>query len=132
VEDPITNAEVVRRGYQAFNGADLDTIDSLWADDVTWTTPGESTVAGTARGKVAVIAQYGRYGDETDGTFRVDLKGVFEGDDGRVISLHHSSGAREDRRLDTDCCIVFVVEDGRIKSGTEHFFDLYEWDRFWG
>lgn len=127
----MTNAEVVRRGYQAFNEADLETIDKLWADDVTWTTPGESTVAGTARGKEAVIAQYGRYGGETDGTFKADLISVFEGDDGQVVGLHHNSGSRQGRDLDTDCCIVIEVEGGQIKSGTEYFFDLNNWDRFW-
>lgn len=29
----MTNAEVVRRGYQAFDEADLDTINRLWRDD---------------------------------------------------------------------------------------------------
>ena len=68
MSDTMTNADLVRRGHQAFNEADIDTIMRLWRDDVTWTTPGESTVAGTARGKEAVIAQYGRYGrrDERD------------------------------------------------------------------
>lgn len=105
--------------------------ERLWSDDATWTTPGESTVNGTARGKKAVIAQYSRYGGETDGTFRADLNAVFESDDGQVIGPHHNSGARDGRQLDTDCWIVFEIEDGRIKSGTEHFFDLYGWDRFW-
>ena len=88
-------------------------------------------MAGTARGKDAVIARYGRYGGETWGTFKADLKSVFEGDDGRVIGLHHNSGSREGRQLDTDCCIVFEVADGRLKSGTEYFFDLKKWDTFW-
>jgi ketosteroid isomerase-like protein len=101
------------------------------AHDVTWTTPGESTVAGTARGRDAVLAQFGRYGGETDGTFKADLAAVFEGDDGRVIGLHHNSATRAGRELDTDCCIVFEVENGKIASGTEHFFDLYNWDKFW-
>ncbi|HEX5614974.1 MAG TPA: nuclear transport factor 2 family protein [Acidimicrobiia bacterium] len=129
--ETMTNADIVRRGYQAFNEADLETIDRLWADDVTWTTPGESTVAGTARGKDAVLAQYGRYGGETGGTFRADLIEVFEGDDGRVIGLHHNSATRGSRTLDTDCCLVVEVRDGKIASGTEHFFDLHNWDQFW-
>ena len=127
----MTNADVVRRGYQAFNEADLETIDRLWADDVTWTTPGQSTVAGTARGKDAVLAQYGRYGGETNGTFQAQLRTVFEGDDGRVVGLHRNVAERNGKQLDTDCCIVFEVEDGRIKAGTEHFFDLHNWDQFW-
>ncbi len=129
--ETMTNTEIVRRGYQAFNEADIETINRLWADDVTWTTPGESTVAGTARGKDAVLAQYGRYGGETNGTFKADLKAVFEGDDGRVIGLHHNSATRAGRQLDTDCCIVFEIKNGKIASGTEHFLDLYNWDKFW-
>lgn len=127
----MTNADVVRRGYQAFNEADIDTINRLWRDDVTWTTPGESTVAGTARGKGAVLAQYGRYGGETNGTFQAQLHNVFEAEDGRVVGLHRNVGERAGKQLDTMCCIVFEVEDGMVKSGTEHFFDLHNWDQFW-
>jgi ketosteroid isomerase-like protein len=127
----MTNTDVVRRGYQAFNEADIDTINRLWRADVTWTTPGESTVAGTARGKDAVLAQYGRYGGETAGTFQAQLHDVFEAEDGRVVGLHRNVGERDGKQLDTMCCIVFEIEDGQIKSGIEHFFDLYNWDQFW-
>lgn len=129
--DSMSHTEVVRRGYQAFNDADVQALDVILADDVTWTTPGESTVAGTARGKAAVLTQFGRYGGETDGTFKADLLEVFEGDDGRVIGLHRNTGARNGRSLDTQCCIVFDVRDGQVVSGTETFFDLYNWDQFW-
>jgi uncharacterized protein len=131
MHDTSTNADVVRQGYQAFNEADLETIIRLCSANVTWTTPGESTVAGTARGRGAVIAQYGRYSGETQGTFRADLTAIFESDDGRVVGLHHNSGDREGRRLETDCCIVFELQDGQITSGTEYFFDLRNWERFW-
>ena len=127
----ITNADVVRRGYQAFNEADIDTLDRLFRDDVTWTTPGQSTVAGTARGKGAVFTQFGRYGGETNGTLRAELQAVFEAVDGRVVGLHRNIGERDGKRLDTTCCIVFELEDGRVTSGTEHFFDLHAWDDFW-
>jgi ketosteroid isomerase-like protein len=127
----MTNTEVVRRAYQAFNEADLDTMTALMAEGATWTTPGESSAAGVARGRDAVFAQFGRYGGETNGTFRADLQTMFDGEDGRVIGLHHNSGTRDGRQLDTDCCIVFEVEDGRVTSGTEHFFDLHNWDQFW-
>lgn len=127
----MTSADVVQRGYQAFNEADVDTMNRLLKDDVTWTTPGESTVAGTARGKEAVLAQFGRYGGETNGTFQAQLHAAFESEDGRVVGLHRNVAERDGKKLDTMCCIVFEVEDGEIKSGTEHFFDLYNWDQFW-
>jgi len=127
----INNADVVRRGYQAFNEADIATLDRLFADNSTWTTPGESTVAGTARGKQAVFTQFGRYGGETAGTFQAQLHTVFEADDGRVVGLHRNVGKRDGNALDTMCCIMFEVSDGQIQSGTEYFFDLHNWDKFW-
>ncbi len=72
-----------------------------------------------------------RYGGETEGTFRAILDTVFESADGRVVGLHHNVGQRNGRQLDTNCCIVFEVRDGRIASGTEHFLDLRNWDDFW-
>ena len=122
---------MVRRGYQAFNEADLETLSTLFDEAATWTTPGQSSAAGVARGRDAVFAQFGRYGGETNGTFAADLAAVFEGDDGRVIGLHHNRGARNGKQLDTDCCIVFEVEACRIISGVELFHDLHNWDEFW-
>jgi ketosteroid isomerase-like protein len=68
---------------------------------------------------------------ETGGTFKATLRDVFESEGGRVIGVHHNSAERSGKQLDTDCCIVFEVRDGRIVSGREHFYDLYNWDRFW-
>lgn len=78
-----------------------------------------------------MFAQFGRYGGETDGTFRAELSTVFEADVGRVVGLHHNVGQRNGKQLDTDCCIAFEVEAGQIKSGIEHFHDLHNWDQFW-
>ena len=43
------NAETVRRGYDAFNKADMKTLNELFDDNVSWHTPGRSSVAATAR-----------------------------------------------------------------------------------
>jgi len=129
---PLTkNARIVERGYKAFNEADLGTLAEVIDENASWTTPGKSPAAGKRIGRDAVFAQFGRYGGETGGTFRAELRFVAEDDDGRVIGFHHNSGERNGKRLDTDCCIVFEVADGRITSGTEHFFDLHNWDEFW-
>jgi len=59
------------------------------------------------------------------------LQNVFESEDGRVVGVHHNSAERDGKHLDTGCCIVFELDNGRILSGREHFFDLYNWDEFW-
>jgi ketosteroid isomerase-like protein len=56
---------------------------------------------------------------------------AFTSEDGKVIGLHHNSGERNGRKLDTGCCIVFEIANGRMISGREHFFSLDNWDEFW-
>lgn len=125
------NAEIVRRAYEAFNTADLATLTELMDERMTWHTPGRSPLAGDTRNRDETFAQYGRYGEGTEGTFRAEFRTAAGTDDGRVIAMHHNTGERNGRTLDVDCCIVFEVENGRVVSGREHFFDLYAWDAFW-
>ena len=125
------NAEIVRRGYQAFNTADIEALMRIFDAGSSWHTPGRSSVAGDRVGRDAVFGQFGRYGGETAGTFKATLKKLAATDDGSVIALHHNSGQRNGKTLDTDCCIVFEVKDGRIVSGREHFSDLHNWEAFW-
>ena len=124
-------AEIVRRGYHAFNTADLDLFSQLSSEDMTWETPGKSPIAGLRKGREAVYEQYGIYLNGTGGTFKATLHYVTADSHGRVVGVHHNSGTRNGMTLDTMCCITFEVRDGKIISGKEHFFDLYNWDRFW-
>jgi ketosteroid isomerase-like protein len=125
------HADVVRRGYEAFNTGDIQALHALFDEQASWHTPGCSPVAGDHRGRAAVFAQFARYGGQTEGTFKAVLQQVLAGADGRVVGLHRNSGLRNGRRLDVDCCIEFQVSDGRIVRGREHFFDLHAWDSFW-
>jgi hypothetical protein len=33
--------------------------------------------------------------------------------------------------LDRRRCVVFELEDGRVRCGREYFFDVGNWDDFW-
>lgn len=125
------NLEVVRRAYEAFNAADMAALTELFGEDAAWHTPGRSPIAGDQRGRDAVFAQFGRYGEGTSGTFKAALQQLFVAEDGRVIGLHHNSGERNGNQLDVDCCLVLEVESGRIVDGREMFGDLHAWDAFW-
>lgn len=125
------NVAIVRRGYEAFNSADMKTLTELFDESASWHTPGRGPLAGDRKGREAIFAQFGRYGGETEGTFKATLQHLFKSDDGRVVGVHHNSAKRGDKHLDVDCCIVFELKDGRIIDGWEHFFDLYAWDEFW-
>jgi ketosteroid isomerase-like protein len=45
------NISIIKQGYEAFVSGDMDTLMSLWSDDIEWIQPGESTISGTFRGK---------------------------------------------------------------------------------
>lgn len=125
------NAALVRRGYEAFNTADMETLTELFDESASWHTPGRSPLAGDCVGRDAVFAHFGRLGGQTGGTFRATLQRVLADDDGRVVGIHQTTAARNGKELDVRCCLVFEIKDGRCVSGREHFYDLYAWDEFW-
>ena len=51
------NIEVVKRGYEAFSAGDVETVMSLFDDNLEWVQPGESTISGIYRGK----GEFGEY-----------------------------------------------------------------------
>lgn len=125
------NADIIRRGYAAFNAGDIKTLTEIFDENASWHTPGRSPIAGDNRGRDAVFAQFGRYAGDTEGTFKATLQDVLKGDEGRVVGIHDNSGERNGKRLDVGCCIAFEIKNGKIVSGREHFYDLYAWDEFW-
>lgn len=124
-------ADIVRRGYHSFNTADLDLFSTLSVDELTWETPGQPSSAGMKSGREAVCPQYGAYLAGTEGTFKAELHSVTANEQGQVVGIHRNAGQRNGKTLDTMCSITFEVADGKILSGKEHFFDLYNWDQFW-
>ena len=125
------NAEIVRRGYEAFNTADINTLTELFDEKASWHTPGRASLAGDYVGREATFAQFGRYLQGAGGTFKAELRQVTADDEGRVVAVHHNSGVRNGKILDVDCCIVFQLKDGRVTQGVEHFYNLHAWDEFW-
>ena len=124
------NAAVVRRAYEAFNTADMDTLIETFDESASWHTPGQGSFSGDREDRDATLAFFGRLGQETNGTFRATLEHMAEDDDGVVVGIQTSTGERNGKQLDVGNCIVFELKDGRITDGREHFEDLYAWDKF--
>ena len=125
------NAVIVRRGYEAFNSADMEALTEIFDENASWHTPGRGPLAGDHRGREATFAQFGRYVGETGGTFKATLQDVLRSIDGGVVGIHRNTAERNGKHLDVGCCIVFEVEDGRITDAREYFYDLNAWDEFW-
>ena len=125
------NAETVRRGYEAFNSADMKTLTEIFHENASWHTPGRGSLAGDHKGREATFAYFGRLAGETGGTLKAALRDLLTNDDGRVVGIHQNAAKRNGKQLDVGSCVVFEFKDGRIIDGREHVYDLYAWDEFW-
>jgi uncharacterized protein len=50
-EETDRNVEHIKKGYEAFAAGDVETLMSLFDDNVEWIQPGDSAVSGTYHGK---------------------------------------------------------------------------------
>ena len=125
------NADLIRRGYEAFNSADMETLTEIFDESASWHTPGRSSLAGDYEGREATFAYFGQLGEQTGGTFRAELRSVTADDEGHVVGIHHNSGERNGKQLDVDVALVFELKEGKVVDGREYFHDLYAQDEFW-
>jgi ketosteroid isomerase-like protein len=125
------NVAIMRRGYEAFNKGDMDTLVELFDEGMVWHLPGRSSFADDYQGRDATLAYFAQLGQQTGGTFRAELQELVGDDEDRVIGMQRSTGDRNGKHLDVGNCIVFQLKDGRVIDGREHFHDLYAWDEFW-
>ena len=58
------NVETCKKGYAAFAAGDVETVMSLYDDDVEWVVPGNSTVSGTYRGKAEVTELFAKVAEQ--------------------------------------------------------------------
>jgi ketosteroid isomerase-like protein len=124
------NAAVVRRGYEAFNSGDMDTLTEIFDENAVWHLPGRSSMANDYQGREAAFAYFGRLGQQTGGTFQAELHQLLADGD-RVVGIQTNTAERAGKRLGDDVSLVFQLKDGLITEGWEHHRDLYAWDEFW-
>ena len=86
---------LVRKGYAAFNAADVETLVSLFSHDVIHHVPGTSALAGDYKGVDAVLTYYAKLGELTDGTFRAHLVDVHGDGHGHVTAVHQVVATRK-------------------------------------
>jgi hypothetical protein len=125
------NAEVVRRGYEAFQKGDLAAFSDILAEDCVWHVPGRGQLAGDKKGRAACVEYYGKLGELSGGSISVELHDVLANDD-HVVGLHRASAHRGDRSYTTTEAVIFHLQGGRIAEAWEHPYNLYGQDEIFG
>lgn len=125
------NAELFRKGYTAFQQGDLETVKSLFADDIIWHVPGHNHLSGQYDGVDATIGSFLKSFEETNGTFRVELHDVL-GNDEHAVALATVSGERDGKSLEDRYVHVVHIKDGKLVESW--IFDANQdvVDAFWG
>jgi ketosteroid isomerase-like protein len=125
------NEDLVRRGYEAFNTGDVETLRQLFADTTIFHEPGRSPISGDYQGLDQVLGFFGALAERSGGTFRATLHDVVANDE-HAIGLHSSDAERDGRAVRSPTVLVFHVHDGRITETWSHHHDQHDFDAFWG
>jgi hypothetical protein len=125
------NAVRIRGLFQAFRDRDLAAIQAAVPEQAVWHFPGKTGgLAGSHRGRAAILAFLGKAVALTEGTFRFELEDVIANDT-TAVALFRGSGHRAGRTLDNPTCLRIRIQDGQILEVWEFVWDLYSVDAFW-
>ena len=99
------NIELIKKGYEAFNAGDGDTVMSLFDDNIEWIQPGDSAISGTYHGKQEVAELLAKMGEKQTSVSNDHI--LADGD--LVVMLGQTTVAGET----TDAATVFTVRGGQ-------------------
>ena len=123
------NAELIRRGYEAFNSGDMGTLQQLFTEDAVWHVGGRGRFSGDKRGREAILGYFGQLAELSGGTFRAELHDVLASED-HAVGLHTTTGQRGDKNLRVNTVIVFHMRDGKVIEAWDHATDTQTLDEF--
>jgi uncharacterized protein len=123
------NQALVRRGFEAFNKGDMDTLTQIIADDAVQMMPGNNQFSGEHKGRDNILAMYGRLMEETGGTFKADLETVYANDH-NAVGIYHATAERKGKKLDERVALLFEIVNGKAVRLTDIPEDAAVEDKF--
>lgn len=122
--------QLVRRGYEAFNSGDGETLAGLFAADVVQHVPGDGPMAGTYKGPEAVLGYYMKLAEMTDGTFRAHLIDLHGDGLGHVTAVHQTEATRNGTTRVARGSILFSCVGDKVHDVLQMHGDLPGDDAF--
>jgi ketosteroid isomerase-like protein len=124
------NAELFRRGYEAFQTGDLDTVRSLLAPDIAWHANGSHRFAGTFRGPDEVIKLLVEQAQATDGTLKIEVHDILANDE-HAVALASVSAQRGGKSASDRYTHVAHIKDGKVTESWTFNENPAAIDEFW-
>jgi ketosteroid isomerase-like protein len=124
------NEGLLRSLYDAFSRRDLDTVRSLFADDIVFHQPGRNPTSGDYQGIDAVLGLLGALAERSGGTFRAQVHDVLASDQ-HAVALLRVSAQHGPRSVDVAVVHVWHLRDGKLAEAWVHPADQTVLDEFW-
>jgi uncharacterized protein len=123
------NADLVRKGFEAFAEGDMATLDQIIADDAKWHAVGRTPLSGDFEGKEAIFGSFARVVQETD-SIKQDIHAILA-DDEHAVALVNGTITRGGTTYAGQQVFVFHVRDGKATEVWVTQQDPYAADAFW-
>jgi ketosteroid isomerase-like protein len=125
------NATRIRELFAAFKNADIETIRATIPENAIWHFPGRrGKLAGSHRGREAIVAFLMNVAGLTGGSFHLDLEDVIANDH-QAVALFRGHAERDGKVLDNPTCLRMRIENGQVVELHEFVWDLFAVDDFW-
>jgi ketosteroid isomerase-like protein len=124
------NLEFLRKGYDAFEKGDIDTVMTTFADDVIGHVAGKSQLAGDYKGKQEVMGLFAKLMELSGGTFKEEVHDILA-NDRHGVALSTTTAQRDGKSLSLKTLEVHHIENGKITEFWAWSEDQEEDARFW-
>ncbi len=129
------NVDIMRRGYEAFNRGDIDTVLGLMDENIEWHEPDVEGLpeAGTHHGPEQVARNVFQTAVEDYDDFQVTPEKFLDAEDDHVVVLGRFQGKGKEtgKTLDAPFAHVWVLRDEKIASH-QNYTDTAQWLRVLG
>jgi ketosteroid isomerase-like protein len=120
---------IVRELLDALEARDVPAIEALLADDIVYYFPGRSPVAGTHRGREAVVGLFRAFASLFDGPIEMSTHDVVASE-AHVVDLATYAGSRGGERFTWNTVRLYHVDGDRIAEiwlmiGDQYAFDAW-------
>jgi uncharacterized protein len=130
-EVTLSNAEILRAGYEAFAAGDVPAVLAIFSPDITFRIPGRNPISGDYTGHAEVTSFFQSLAERSNGTFAIDVEEILDNGDDMVVVVGTQKGQRESRELDMPAVHVWRMKDGKATHHDSFVFDVHEHDAFW-
>ena len=111
------NSDALKRGYEAFNNGDAETVAELYSDDVTWEGPNTEGVpmSGKNEGKDAVMQALGGIGEMFE-SFNVSADELVEEGNTIVVLSSVTAKTKSGNEIESPGVEIWRFgDDGKVK-----------------